>query len=341
MEKINLSILELQTATGPPDSFLLLPLGEYPTEKGTFSIDQQQLLRVFQAFERRGNQLSIDYEHQSISGELRNGPTPAAGWIGLLEIRNDGLWATAVTWTETAKRLLENREYRYYSPTFYVDEDGLVFDIDSPALTNRPASHHLKPLVASQNAKEKNMPTEPHPNPQAPLLVALGLAQGASQDAAVARIGELRQAQTELLTLTNTQSINEAKGVLTAWKASHETLPTVEAEKAALVAQIDAGKREALIQEALSQGTLSPAQAAEDGFARVVPLETLEKYLETAPTVVNLSNATPPKNPNKVTLSQALADVANELGADAGSLSPTELVVRARAKFPHLKGETA
>jgi len=335
MEFLNLNAITLNTATGPPAEFRLLPMGELANDKRQVTVDADGLADVLAMFQERGNELSIDYEHQSMTAGERSGPAPAAGWIGGLEIRDDGLWATNVTWTERATELLNAREYRYFSPSIYTDEAGRVRMIDSPALTNRPASHKLEPLVASQDTeKEIPMPTE---NQLAPLLVALNLNQSADADAAVSRITELRQAQTELLTLTNTQTIDEAKGVLNAWKDSHEKLPTLEAEKATLAAEIDAGKREALIQTALSKGTLSPAQAAEDGFARTIPLETLEKYLETAPKVVNLNNATPPKNPAQVTLSQAVDEV-RQANPNMGMV---EVLAQARAKYPHLKGENA
>jgi phage I-like protein len=310
MQKINTRAIDLNTAREPPDEFRLLPLGEYPTEKGTFRLDVAAAERVLEDFKRRGTDLSIDYEHESVLGKAL-GATPAAGWISELELRADGLWATSVTWTNKAAEYLRNREYRYHSPSFFADEQGNILSITSPALTNRPASHNIVPLVASR--EDKPMPD----NQLAPIMTALSLNTAASADDAVARITELHTLRQDVLTLTGVETLNAARGVLTAWQTAHEQLPTVTSERDALATRLEQGKRETLITAALDAGTLSPAQAAEGGFARVVPLETLETFLRTAPKVVSLEAAKPPAK-NQTTLSDDEALVAKMLGVNAG-----------------------
>ena len=130
----------------PPREFRIFPFGRVETTKGVFLFDQEAARRVMQAWRDYGNRLSIDYEHQALE-PVANGPVPAAGWFDL-EVREDGLWAVNVEWTPRAAELLRNREYRYFSPAFYVDEEGRIVELINLALTNIPATKRMEPLVA-------------------------------------------------------------------------------------------------------------------------------------------------------------------------------------------------
>jgi len=86
----------------------------------------------------------IDYEHQSLEP---GAVAPAAGWFKGLEWRADGLYVTDARWTEKAKQMITNREYRYISPVFNYDRVTLeVTDLQSVALTNNPALRSLTDL---------------------------------------------------------------------------------------------------------------------------------------------------------------------------------------------------
>lgn len=130
----------------PPREFRIFPFGRVETTKGVFLFDQEAARRVMRAWRDYGNRLSIDYEHQALE-PVANGPVPAAGWFDL-EVREDGLWAVSVEWTPRAAELLRNREYRYFSPAFYVDEEGRIVELINLALTNLPATKRMEPLVA-------------------------------------------------------------------------------------------------------------------------------------------------------------------------------------------------
>jgi phage I-like protein len=130
---------------GIPREFRIFPFGKVETTKGTFLFTPEDAQRVLQAWRDWGNRLSLDYEHQALE-PVANGPTPAAGWFDL-EVRPDGLWAVNVEWTSRALELLRNREYRYFSPAFRV-EDGHIVELINIALTNLPATKRMEPLVA-------------------------------------------------------------------------------------------------------------------------------------------------------------------------------------------------
>lgn len=142
----------------PLNEFRLIPLGvievERPVSGGDFVFTRKHAESAVAWFERIGRKLAIDYEHQSFErfNTRSDGLRPAAGWIGGLEVREDGLWATGVTWTPRAAELLRSGEYRYFSPVIYWtdDEHSDVAALGPVALTNDPAMRGVAPLAASR-----------------------------------------------------------------------------------------------------------------------------------------------------------------------------------------------
>jgi len=146
----------------PVRAFLLIPFGEVqvdrPVSGESFIFTEAHARSAKAWFDRIGRKLAIDYEHQSFDqlNTRSDGLRPAAGWIGGLEVRNDGLWATDVTWTPRAAELLRSGEYRYFSPVIYwVDEARTdVAALGPVALTNDPAMRGVPPLAARSAGEE-------------------------------------------------------------------------------------------------------------------------------------------------------------------------------------------
>lgn len=148
----------LKVGGQPVSEFLLIPFGavqiERPLAGRDFEFTRRQADSAVRWFDSLGRKLAIDYEHQSF--EPRNGRAdglkPAAGWIGGLQVRDDGLWATDVAWTPRATELLAAGEYRYFSPViFWTDEDySDVAGLGPVALTNDPAMRGVTSLAAMQ-----------------------------------------------------------------------------------------------------------------------------------------------------------------------------------------------
>ncbi len=165
-----LKLTALAAAHGNPvEEFLLVPFGEVQVERpaagGSFVFTQQHAESAQRWFEQMGRKLAIDYEHQSFDrlNARSDGLKPAAGWIGGLEVRDDGLWAIDVTWTDRARELLSTGEYRYFSPVIYwADEDQQdVAALGPVALTNDPAMHGVRPLAATRQANADAETAEP------------------------------------------------------------------------------------------------------------------------------------------------------------------------------------
>ena len=142
------TLLTIGKLENAPSEFRVFPYGEVELEgpeKIRFVVDHESIASIISDFQRRGNDMVIDYEHQSLKSE----EAPAAGWVTkLIDRGKDGLWA-AVTWTLRAKNYLKAREYRYFSPVFHIRKfDKKAIKIINIALTNNPRTNAIKPIVA-------------------------------------------------------------------------------------------------------------------------------------------------------------------------------------------------
>jgi len=134
-----------------------------------------------------GNEVVFDYEHQT----LKNMEAPASGWIKELAWE-DGVGIKArVEWNEKASGYLAKKEYRYFSPVFFVRQsDKRVCGLHSSALTNTPKTKHLTPILAKLEAGLDQ--SKEDPMDRIKLIAALGLKENATDDeimAAVAKLG--------------------------------------------------------------------------------------------------------------------------------------------------------
>lgn len=134
---------------GPPSEFRIFQAGLNQTIKGDFVFDAEAARKVLERFADVGNEVSIDYEHQTAADPPME--APAAGWCKI-EVREGELWATDVRWTDRAREYITAKEYRYFSPWFDVDERGRVTWLRNVALTNFPATKRLEPLIAATAA---------------------------------------------------------------------------------------------------------------------------------------------------------------------------------------------
>ena len=151
----------------PVNEFLLITFGEVVVERPSagedFVFTRAHAESAKRWFDQMGRKLAVDYEHQSFDrfNTRSDGLRPAAGWIGGLDVRDDGLWAVDVTWTERAGDLLRSGEYRYYSPViFWTDEDRTdVAALGPVALTNDPAMRGVCSLAATRQLDEPGAET--------------------------------------------------------------------------------------------------------------------------------------------------------------------------------------
>jgi len=148
-----------------PSEIHIVPIGEWK-ERG-FRITAEDCQDIIRNFESFGIKLVIDYEHQSLNCMGNGAAAPAAGWIGKLELRENGVWATDLEWTDDAKKYLESKQYRYISPVICFDDRDPHTDswigcsVHSVALTNTPYFRDdLEPIINSRYGSH-NIKTEP------------------------------------------------------------------------------------------------------------------------------------------------------------------------------------
>lgn len=129
---------------------------------GSFTLDNESMNQMVNNFNNQKIDVVCDYEHQTLSGEA----APASGWIKNLTIEDEKLYAH-VDWTDKAKELIENKEYKYVSPVFQrntikgTTAENIGWSLHSLSLTNRPFLEELGEVIANRkdnliSLKEEN-----------------------------------------------------------------------------------------------------------------------------------------------------------------------------------------
>jgi phage I-like protein len=283
-----------------PTAFQVFPYGEVHLQgERPIYVDDAAMNLVMQRFEARGIDMVIDYEHQTEGGQYASpdGKAPAAGWVKSLENRGvDGLWAN-VEWTEAARELLAKREYRYYSPVFFVSKEGRrLVELLRLALTNAPRLDWIRPIVANNtNLTQWGRPSSlPDRSQDMNLLILvakqLGLPETSTQEEIMAKLADLNGASVPIackealdaLGLSETASKSELVATIHALKQR----PDYSQEIAGLKEKLVARDRDELVASALKAGKITPAQKEwADAYALSDP-EGFRVFLAKAPQVV-------------------------------------------------------
>ena len=175
--EVVLAAAESGKAPSPPEWLQLTPRGDVTARDGRkFSFDPERLAA---AFVEGGLKLPIDFDHES-EFTITLGAKPARSWIVDMEARPQGLFGK-VEWLPDAVAALRAKAYRYISPTFYRDEDGITARlIKAAALVAAPALG----MPALAQAETRSVPAE--------IATALGLPTNCEVADAVASIEALR-----------------------------------------------------------------------------------------------------------------------------------------------------
>lgn len=269
-----------------PDWIQLMPSGLVHSTKGDFTVDQEGMQDIKNLFASRGNDIVIDYEHQTLDG----GEAPAAGWIKELQDRQDGLWAK-VDWTERAKGYLANKEYRYLSPVVMVRKaDNKAVALHSVGLTNTPAMSGVRPIVNKQQIKE-----EQSMKFLEELATTLGVGQ--AEEAAVLAAAKALKDQGQLpahkevlslLDLKDGASLADIKGKIIA--LSNPTGYVKAEEFRSLQDKLAARDRDELVSRAMTEGKITPAQKTWAEQYALKDQEGFKAFIEQAPQVVPLGS---------------------------------------------------
>lgn len=134
----------------------LLPVGPFrasdgrPLDAKAWQLNADIAAKIIAKARARTNPIPIDYEHQTLLARENGQPAPAAGWYRTMEWREgQGLFATDVQWTDRAKRMIEAKEYLYFSPVFAYDKrTGEVLEVLHGGITNTPALDGMSDLAS-------------------------------------------------------------------------------------------------------------------------------------------------------------------------------------------------
>lgn len=277
----------------PPREFQLLAAGETRTTKGVILCDDAHAALCLMAETMPADGLlPLDYDHDMVSmfGTVKK----AAGWFKLAN-RNGSLWATDVKFTPAAEKALRDREYRYFSPALFRDEEGYVTRMVNCALCCLPATLKQKPLVTS----ETPAPPEGNDMDLAQLCAAFGVAN-ASQLAAL-----FNQLRTDGGKLTADNA-----ALVTASQALQAQVATLTAAVEARKTADEQAERDAYLAQLSSDGKLAPAMLP---WAKTQSLTQLKAYGAVAVPVVAVASTV-------VTKATDPSTAAVELSADEAKL---------------------
>ncbi len=144
---MNRATFSLQLSPHAQDGWhLLLPAGEVKCRdgRGPFVNDA---LAILKAFADWGMPVDVDYHHQSLSAEGKNGLVPSAGSVVELDNRDGEIWGR-FEWTEAATEAIAAKEAKFVSPVFDYDKTNRITQLVSVGLTNLP-NLYLTPLSAN------------------------------------------------------------------------------------------------------------------------------------------------------------------------------------------------
>ena len=145
-------ILTDTVENGTIENVHIAPIGEFTGSDADGkpipeSITAEALQKLADELNSTDAEVLADVDHgASKPGVQRD--TKAAGWFTKFIVDPiKGLFAN-LKLTKHGKELLENREYRYISPTFSLDEDGRPISLHTASLTNLPAfAGHIEPVL--------------------------------------------------------------------------------------------------------------------------------------------------------------------------------------------------
>lgn len=98
--------------------------------------------------ENQTEEILVDTDHTS---ETFNGDTSAKGWLSNLEFKEGKGLFGKIKWTDIGKKLIENRVFRWLSPSWIINADTKEpIEMTSCALTNKPSQlGRIEPIINS------------------------------------------------------------------------------------------------------------------------------------------------------------------------------------------------
>ncbi|WP_323927208.1 phage protease [Aeromonas caviae] len=357
---LGLAVLDAQLTQRDDGWYQLLPVGPFKARDGRpfdvpgghWQLDKTIATTLINRAKALGQDILIDYDHQTLNVEKTGKEAPAAGWYNGDEIEwreGEGLFIKP-RWTERAAALVAAKEYRFLSAVFPYDAQGRPLELRMTAITNDPGVVGMQALAAlSAQLIQPGQPATPAhaAHKETPmnellkkLLAKLGieltgdptdeqlqkaLTEIDSLQASAKKAPELEAAlsaeKTALAALkAQTTSVQQGGQVDLAQFVPVATYNALVTQVAALTAQVDTTDAATLIKEARTAGKVVAAEeeyltayAAQKGVA------ALKALLEPRPAIAALTASqtaavTLPEKKGEAVLSAEDKYAADQLG---------------------------
>lgn len=332
-----LAVLDAQLTPQGDGWYQLLPVGPFKARDGRpfdvasghWQLDGQIAAALIARAKALGQDILIDYDHQTLKTDQNGQPAPAAGWYNADEIEwreGQGLFIKP-RWTERAAALVAAKEYRFLSAVFPYDAQGRPLELRMTAITNDPGVVGMQALAAlSALPASSHMSTQPgqlatssHVAQQEKsmnehliaLLGKLGIQPGAdgqftaeqgtaalaaldTLQASAASVSELEAAltaeRTSLAALKATVSTGQGGQIDLAKYVPVETYNALVTEVATLSAKVETTDAATLIKEARTQGKVVAAEEEYlTAYAAQKGVAALKALLEPRPAIAALA----------------------------------------------------
>lgn len=322
-----------------PNEIQLLPAGHFRATDGRpeklkdgWYLDAALAARIIAAAAALKRDLVIDYEHQTLNAESNGQPAPAAGWFKTLEWREgQGLFATDVQWTDRARQMIEAKEYRYLSPVFvFHPKTGAVTRLQMAALTNYPGLDGMAEVLARAaarfNADSTSQENSTMNKLLAAVIAALTLPATATEDEAIAGIAALKAKADKTGELETEVAALKAKTPDPKKFVPVETMTALQEQVAALTAQVNGRDLDEVIEAALDEGKLLPAQeswARELGKKDIAALKTFVASAQAIPALQRQQTKDKKLDEKDVQLTEEQLGVCKALGVTPADYKKT------------------
>ncbi|MFM4851499.1 phage protease [Aeromonas caviae] len=353
---LGLAVLDAQLTQQDDGWYQLLPVGPFKARDGRpfdvpgghWQLDKTIATTLINRAKALGQDILIDYDHQTLNVEKTGKEAPAAGWYNGDEIEwreGEGLFIKP-RWTERAAALVAAKEYRFLSAVFPYDAQGRPLELRMTAITNDPGVVGMQALAAlsAQLIQPGQPATLTKENSMNELLKKL-LAKLGIELTGDPADEQLQKALTELDSLqASAKKAPELEAALSAEKASLAALKAqttsvqqggqvdlaqfvpvatynaLVTQVAALTAQVDTTDAATLIKEARTAGKVVAAEEEYlTAFAAQKGVAALKALLEPRPAIAALTASqtaavTLPEKKGEAVLSAEDKYAADQLG---------------------------
>jgi phage I-like protein len=295
--------------TAAPEWIQIAPRGRVEARDGrSFAFNPEALVS---RFDTDGIDIPVDLDHSAAYGFSE---AKVVGWIDRLDARPDGLYGR-VDWLADGRAVLAARTRRYVSPSIRHNEDGTATWIHSVALVAAPALS--MPALASAD------PDQPEDPRMKTIAATLGLAETSTEAAVLAALNAR-------LAATVDKAVHDQ--ALANLAATTDRLKDVETQFAALAAAGHQAKVDAVLDAALKDKRIVPAQREQYARLAATPegLDQVKAIIDASPAVLGasgLDDRQPSDGGGGVRIAQEAARLAAEITTYIGEQARTGVVV--------------